>query len=159
MDANSIRSYPTVYPIGHRAISNIFSGPVLVEEKCDGSQFSFGLIGGELVCRSKGKQQLIDAPDKMFNQAIATVKTLDLHPEWTYRGEFLGKPKHNTLAYSRVPQRNIIIYDVNTGLEEYMPLEEKHMEAQRLGLEFVPAMFEGTVTDFEMFKSFLDRFW
>lgn len=154
---NQIHSYPNVMQIGHRMIADIFKDVVIVEEKVDGSQFSFGLIGGELVCRSKGKQQLIDAPDKMFERAIAVIKHLDLHPEWTYRGEYLDKPKHNTLAYSRVPKNHIILYDVNTGLEEYMPLEEKHMEAQRLGLEFVPALFEGVVTDFEMFKSFLDR--
>ncbi len=154
---NQIHSYPNVMQVGHKMIADIFKTRVVVEEKVDGSQFSFGLIGGELVCRSKGKQQLIEAPDKMFECAIEVIKSLPLHPEWTYRGEFLQKPKHNTLAYSRIPKNHIILFDVNTGLEEYMPLEEKHAEAERLGLEFVPALFDGIVTNFEMFKSFLDR--
>src|SRR5688572_28061934 len=144
---NQIRSYPSVMQVGHKMIADIFKSPVLVEEKVDGSQFSFGLIGGELVCRSKGKQQLLDAPDEMFKKAIENIRTFILHPEWTYRGEYLSKPKHNTLAYSRVPANNIILYDIDAGLEEYMSPAEKHAEAARLGLEFVPVLFEGLVTD------------
>lgn len=152
-----IHSYPNVMQVGHKMIENIFESSVLVEEKVDGSQFSFGIIEGELVCRSKGKQQLLGAPDKMFELAIDIIKALDLHPEWTYRGEYLAKPKHNTLVYSRVPKNHIILYDINTGLEEYMPHAEKQQEAARLGLEVVPVLFEGVVTDFEMFKSFMGR--
>lgn len=154
---NQINSYPSVMQIGHKMIIDIFKGDVLVEEKIDGSQFSFGIIGGELVCRSKGKQQLIDAPDEMFKKAIDVIKTLDLHPEWMYRGEYLAKPKHNTLVYSRTPAKNIILFDVQTGVEQYMTPEEKKVEAARLGLECVPVMYVGEVVDFEMFKSFMDR--
>jgi hypothetical protein len=143
--------------IGHKMILDIFKSPVLIEEKIDGSQFSFGVsIDGELGCRSKGKQQLMDAPDKMFEQAIEVIKSLDLRPGWTYRGEYLSKPKHNTLFYSRVPKNNIILFDVNSGIEEYLSPEQKHAEADRIGLEFVPVMYEGIVTDFEMFKHFLE---
>lgn len=152
----AINSYPNVFQIGHKSILDIFISDVIVEEKIDGSQFSFGLIEGELVCRSKGKQQFLDAPDDLFKKAVEIIKTLDLHPEWVYRGEYLAKPKHNTLAYSRIPAKHIILYDINTGLESYMSYEEKQAEAARLGLECVPIMFSGKVKDFEMFKSFLD---
>lgn len=156
---NEINSYPTVFQLGHSAIKDIFSGPVIVEEKIDGSQFSFGVIDGELVCRSKGKQLLIDAPEKMFNKAVETVKeTQDkLHPGWVYRGEFLSTPKHNTLAYDRVPEKNIIIFDVRTGEEEYLDGAEKAAEAKRIGLEVVPLLYEGKVENFEMFQGFLER--
>lgn len=153
----NINSYPSVMQLGHKMIADIFSGPVLVEEKVDGSQFSFARINGELVCRSKGKQQLIDAPDQMFVKAIEAVKDLDLHPEWFYRGEYLEKPKHNTLVYSRTPALHIIIFDIQTGIEQYLSPAEKLAEATRLGLECVPVMYEGMVSDFEMFKAFLER--
>ena len=55
-----INSYPSVMQIGHKMIADIFSGEVIVEEKIDGSQFSFGVINGELTCRSKGKQQILE---------------------------------------------------------------------------------------------------
>lgn len=154
---NNINSYPSVMQIGHKMISEIFSGDVLVEEKIDGSQFSFGVIGGELVCRSKGKQQLLDAPDKMFERAIAIIRGLDLHPDWVYRAEYLEKPKHNTLSYSRIPNNHLIIFDIQTGVETYLDPSAKAQEASRIGLECVPVMFRGEVTDFEMFKSFLSR--
>jgi RNA ligase len=152
-----INSYPSVMQIGHKMIADIFKSPVLVEEKIDGSQFSFGIIDGELSCHSKGKQQLIDAPDDMFQKAVNVIKTLPLQKGWMYRGEFLAKPKHNTLSYARTPKNNIILFDINSGLEEYLSPRDKLLEAERIGLECVPKMFEGLVEDFEMFKSFLDK--
>lgn len=152
-----IHSYPSIYAIGHKAIADIFSSPVLIEEKVDGSQFSFGRIDGELVCRSKGKDILLDAPEKMFGKAIEVVKSLPLHDGWIYRGEYLQKPKHNTLQYSRVPNNHIIIFDINTGLEEYMSFQSKLAEATRLGLEMVTPLFHGMVDNFEVFKQFLEK--
>jgi len=154
-----IHSYPSVYAIGHKAIEGIFNGPVLLEEKVDGSQFSFGIVDGELMCRSKGKQLILDAPEKMFNKAVATVREIAplLHPDWIYRAEYLEKPKHNTLAYDRVPEHNLIGFDICTGLEEYMGPDEKRAEFERIGLECVPLLYSGVVSDLEMFNDFLQR--
>ena len=152
-----INSYPNVLQIGHRMIRDIFTGPVIIEEKIDGSQFSFGIIDEELQCRSKGKQQHIDAPDSLFQKATDVIKSLDLRPGWMYRGEYLAKPKHNALAYSRTPEKHIIIFDVQTGIETYLSPEEKKVEAERIGLECVPVIFRGLVEDIEMFKSFLEK--
>lgn len=155
---NQINSYPSIYQLGHAAVKDIFGDFVIVEEKVDGSQFSFGLIEGELVARSKGKQLIIDAPEKMFNRAIEKIKAISsqLHPEWIYRGEYLEKPKHNTLAYDRTPNNNIVIFDITTGPETYLSHNQKYEEARRLGFETVPLLFSGVVKDYEMFKSFLD---
>lgn len=155
----TIGSYPSVFQIGHKMIEGLFSGPVVVEEKCDGSQFSFGLIDGELMARSKGKQLILDAPEKMFIRAVAVVRELApyLHPDWIYRGEYLERPKHNTLAYERTPARHIIGFDIMTGLETYMTPDEKRAEFARLGLECVPTLYEGEVSGLEMFNSFLER--
>jgi len=154
-----VNSYPTVYAIGHKAIADIFSSPVIVEEKIDGSQFSFGIINGELVCRSKGKQMILDAPEKMFTKAIATFQNLVplLQDGWIYRGEFLEKPKHNTLNYARVPVGNIIIFDVMTAPETYLEPEEKANEAKRLSLDCVPLLYIGKIESYEIFKDFLER--
>jgi hypothetical protein len=154
-----IHSYPSVYQIGHKAIELLFGGEVLVEEKVDGSQFSFGVLDGELTCRSKGKIQIIDAPDKMFNKAVATIKEFEpnLHPNWTYRCEYLEKPKHNTLCYSRTPAKNLIGYDIMTeNAEEYLSYEEKKAEFERIGLEIVPMFYQGKIDSFEVFKSLLE---
>jgi len=154
-----VSSYPTVYAIGHAAITGIFDNAVIVEEKVDGSQFSFGVLGGELVCRSHGKQLILDAAEKMFDLAIETARRLrpTLKDGWIYRGEFLSKPKHNTLKYGRVPQGNIILFDVMVGPETYLSYDEKFKEAQRIGIECVPLMYSGKVENFETFRGFLDK--
>lgn len=155
----TLHSYATVFAIGHKMIEGLFSGPVVVEEKVDGSQFSFGLIDGELVCRSKGKQLILDAPEKMFARAVATAREIAplLHPGWTYRGEYLDKSKHNTLAYDRVPAKHIIGFDIDTGIETYLEPDEKRAEFERLGLECVPLLYSGEVSSLEIFNEFLQR--
>jgi hypothetical protein len=95
----------------------------------------------------------------MFTLAVATVKRLAplLHPGWTYRGEFLAKPKHNTLIYSRVPTGNVIIFDINDAEESYLVYDAKREEAARLGLETVALIYSGMVGDVAMIHAFLDR--
>lgn len=158
---DSWHSYPSVFAMGHRALERVFIGDVIVEEKIDGSQFSFGVFDGELRCRSKGQQIVPDAPEKMFAPAVATALSLAplLHDGWTYRAEFLGTPKHNVLAYNRVPAQHLIIFDINTDLETYLPYAAKRDEAERIGLECVPLLVGATSPAFtaEYMLSLLDR--
>jgi len=148
-----LSSYPSIYTLGHRYLNELLAGPVVVEEKVDGSQFSMCRHhDGTVSCRSKGQD--IHYPDvpKLFTQGVDVARSLDLHPGWTYRGEYLQKPKHNTLAYSRIPKQHIILFDVMTRPEVYLTPEEKRAEADRLGLECVPCFREGTllgIADFE----------
>lgn len=158
----SWHSYPSTFAIGHRALAELFLDPVIVEEKVDGSQFSFGLFDhqdGErtIHCRSKGAQLNILAPEKMFVQAVEVAKSLPLRVGWTYRAEYLKKPKHNALAYDRIPKNHLIVFDVNTGHEQYLSYVEKAEECARLGLEVVPLLFEGVIESVEQFRSMLDR--
>jgi hypothetical protein len=156
---NSWHSYPSIFNLGHRAVASLLSVPVNVEEKIDGSQFSFGITEeGEIKVRSKGAVMHPDAPEKMFSKAVDTVKSLapQLVPGWTYRAEYLAKPKHNTLCYDRAPDKHIIVFDINTGEEAYLGYAEKKAEADRLGLECVRLIFAGTMTDLAEFRTFLD---
>jgi hypothetical protein len=153
----SWHTYPSIYALGHRAVRDLLLDTVLVEEKVDGSQFSFGVFehdpdaagqlgtGTVLRIKSKGADIDPDNPPKMFAEAVETAKRLrdTLIVGWTYRGEVLQKPKHNVLAYSRVPAGNIILFDINIGEEEYLGAGGKVIEAARLGLEIVPEMYSG----------------
>ncbi len=154
-----LNSYPSIFNLGHRAVQDLLSVLAIVEEKIDGSQFSFGVDeAGVLHCRSKGASIDPDAPEKMFAAGVATVKALVpmLEPGWTYRGEYLQKPKHNALAYSRVPRGHIILFDINTGLETYLPPANKFFEAERLGLECVPVLYEGMIDSAADLKALFD---
>lgn len=150
-------SYSSIYNVGHQIVIDLLKVPVLVEEKIDGSQFSFGVFGGELKLRSKGKELYLDAPEKMFNLAVKAATELKpfLMEGWTYRAEYLSKPKHNTLAYSRIPAKHLIIFDINPGEEQYLSWDEKKAEASRLGLECVPRLFEGMVQTLDQLKELL----
>lgn len=154
---NHISSYSTIYALGHRAINQLLSGPVVVEEKVDGSQFSMQRIGGELSCRSKGQDLIVDAPEKMFALAIETASKLDLKDGWIYRCEYLQKPKHNTLAYSRVPKAHLVVYDIDTGLQSYLDPVAKGDEALRIGLECVPLIYTGIVSTLNDVKTMIER--
>lgn len=153
-----LHSYPKVYAVGHRAVAELFIGDVLVEEKVDGSQFSFSLTPEGISLRSRGA---VVYPEHagMFALAAKAVDELrdKLTPGWVYRGEYLMKPKHNVLAYERVPKSNVILFDINTGDECYLTRAEKELEAARLGLEIVPVMYCGPVTKSEDVYAFLQR--
>lgn len=157
----SWHSYPKSLAIGHRYVADILKEDIIVEEKVDGSQFSFGIFGGEIRCRSKGHILNLLVPEKMFIQAVESVKQMAekglLTDGYTYRGEYLAKPKHNALAYARIPKGHIIGFDVNTGHEKYMTYDEKVAEFNRIGLEVVPCIHSGRIDDLATFRTFLDR--
>lgn len=145
-----LHSYPNVYQLGHKLVSNVLDGYVLVQEKIDGSQISFGIDNlGDLRIRSKNKEIDIEHPNDMFRLAVEWIvkNRSNLQAGWTYRGEYLQKSKHNTLAYSRVPRNNIILFDICDGVESYLPYSEVKAEAERIGLEVVPLIAEGELTE------------
>lgn len=156
---SEIHSYSSIYNLGHRLTHDLLADPVVVEEKIDGSQFSFGVVGGELRCRSKGQQLVLDAPEKMFALGVENVKAI--HAEvglvdgWTYRGEYLNKPKHNTLCYARTPARNVILFDIDMGDQSYLNPTERAAEAARLGLEVVPTLHHGRLDSVDQVRGFL----
>ena len=69
-------AFPKILHIGNKQISDLFDGVVEITEKVDGSQLGFGKVNGELFVRSKGKEQDLDNPDKMFEGAVEFVKTI-----------------------------------------------------------------------------------
>jgi len=158
---SSWRSYGDIYNLGHRAVESLFVADVVIQEKIDGSQFSFGVFDGKLKIRSKNVEMDPDAPEKMFLAAADTVRNLsgDLQDGWTYRGEYLRVPHHNTLNYERVPKGNIILFDIAKGEEDYLLPIEVANEALSIGLEFVPTFYEGpgNVFTIEHLKTMLER--
>lgn len=157
---NKISTYPKVYALGHRSVKNIFEGCYSIEEKIDGSQFSFGLINGELFARSKGVQLDIENPEKMFSKAVKYVKSIKnkLCPNFIYRTEYLQKPKHNTLCYEIVPKNNLILFDVEDIYGN--PFRKRDLlkqEAKNLEIEVIPQIgfYCGTKLNLEFIDKLL----
>lgn len=158
-----LSSYPSIYNLGHKAVLDIFNTDnVVMEEKVDGSQFSFGLDDrGALQCKSKSANIDLDNPNKLFAGAVDTAKQLatagKLKPGRTYRAEALCRPKHNVLKYDRRPTGDIILFDVDDNNQNYLLPAEKKVEGDQLGLEVVPTFHFGKVNSWEEFKHLMDR--
>lgn len=159
--SDRLHGYPKVWNMGHPAIAELFVGPVVVQEKIDGSQFTFGIIGGELRLRSKGAEIFPGTTDKLFAGAVGTAVALAeagrLVEGWQYRGECLHAPKHNSLAYARAPRGNVILFDVDSGLESRVKPIDLAFIGGLLDLEVVPLLYVGEVTGLDYLRSFLDR--
>ena len=141
-----ISSYPNVIRHGHYLVENILNGAVVIQEKIDGSQISFGVDDdGNLMMRSKNAQIDTEAEGGMFKLAVDWCKANKLYfvKGTTYRGEFLSKPKHNTLAYSRVPKHNIILFDIQYSNSGYFHWKDVAQIAKILDLESVPTFYQG----------------
>lgn len=151
-------SYPKVHNVGHPMISKIFEGPVLVQEKVDGSQISFGVIDGKLCIRSKNVD-ISDSSDGMFKPAIDAIKgTEGLPSGFIFRGEFLGKEKHNSLTYNRVPKKHICLFDLSTADgQHYSKYPAVIDAASKFGFDVVPAFYYGEVKDLEQIKDMLNK--
>lgn len=168
-----LHAYSSPFNLGHKAAAEIWNGTVYIQEKIDGSQFSFGMRGGQLLCRSR-KVEINQLDPGMFKEAVETTQRLHqaglLSEGWTYRAEFLAKPKHNTLAYERVPAWNVILFDVDRGLQDYvLPMNPdpgsiatsalEHV-ATNLGLECVPTYFKSSPSykpDIDGLREFLNK--
>ncbi len=152
-----IHAFPKIFSIGQDYIADIFADEVEVTEKVDGSQWIWGRAGGELHMRSKGKMQHPGAVDKMFTEAADYVMGLDLPDDIVFYGEFLRKPKHNTLAYERTPKNHIALFGASTVGGTFVA---EHAElaalAESIGLEAVPLLYSGRVASVEHLHKLLE---
>jgi len=140
----NIRSYSSPKVFGHRLVQDVLDGNVVIHEKIDGSQISFGVYSGELSIRSRNQQLDLDSPG-IFQLAVDHLKSVQkyLKEDWTYRGEFLSKPKHNTLHYHRTPAGYIVLFDIDTGNTNYLSPTNVQFEAQTIGCDCAPVLWEG----------------
>ncbi len=132
MREHRIGGYGKIYALGHRDIHELLLDPVIVQEKYDGSQFSFAWDeAGRLSCRSKGKTQYspelnidVNEVDGLFVNAVRHLLTIEAQPPnlW-FRGEVISKPKHNTQVYDAVPDGFIVLFDVEV-LNEFGETDE-----------------------------------
>lgn len=136
-----VRSYGKVLTFGSAGTERVIGKKCFFQEKVDGSQFSMRVdVNGRLSCRSKGQE--IDpygSYQKMFGEAVETAISLKdkLTPGFTYRCEYLQKPKHNALAYDRVPKQHLMVFDIEREDRTYLQPVEIEVESDRLGLEAV----------------------
>jgi len=153
-----IKSYPKVVRYDHFLMKDLLKGKIIVEEKIDGSQFSFKKSGDEIIFKSRGAIVPAYGGDKLFRKAIDYILTIKdkLNENWTYRGEVLSNNKHNVLQYQRTPKHNFIGFDIELEDRTFLSPIDKKMEFERLDFETVPLYFEGEVNSIDELRKFLD---
>lgn len=157
-----LNGFAKIWAIGSPEVrDNLFKGGVEVTEKIDGSQIGFGLgDDGKLLIRSKGAfiyhDGYVRQPDSLFKAAVEYIISIKdrLHPETAYYGEVLSSKHHNTLTYGSVPRNNIVLYGIISGGHYADDHEVLTKEADALGLDSVPLLYSGVVTN----KTQLDQF-
>lgn len=133
-----LHSYSQIFNVGHKALDNFWKGKVVVQEKVDGSQFSFANVSGQFVARSKGAA--IHAPERMFRMAFEHAKDrVHLLPMgYVFRAEAVTSPKHNSLHYSRCAKGGIVLYDVDAGQQDYLCQGVVKELAETLEVDYAP---------------------
>lgn len=157
----NLPSIPKIHTLGNRENRGIFEELVQVEEKIDGSQFSFGKVNGKLECRSKGQPIDQNAPG-MFKLGVESAQFIerecDLPEGVIFQCEFLAKPKHNILAYARVPKLNLVLFDVRLHDGSYCNSEARAEWAHQFGIEVVKVFYYGYLPGTTNIDSFGEYF-
>jgi hypothetical protein len=139
-------------------VRELFHDQVAIQEKVDGSQFSFSMDEHEQVhCRSSGVQLYPESMDETFRKGVEYAQSLSnrLVPGYVYRCEYLLEPKHSSLTYARVPRNNFALFDVEIGREWYQSYTELQDTADKLEIEAVPQLYYGEMT-YEGLEQFLE---
>jgi hypothetical protein len=151
-----IKAFPKIFAIGTDYIKDIFNDPVEVTEKIDGSQFAFGKINGELFMRSRGAMLYQENSQKMFNVAIDYVVSIQdrLQEGVVFYSEYLQKPKHNTLAYNRIPKHHLMLFGAMSISQSFY--EDHYKWSDILGIEAVPIVYTGMINSVSDIQKLLD---
>jgi hypothetical protein len=134
--------YGRVYALGKSEVLGIFSGPILVQEKIDGSQFSFLRDDDGLHFRSRNQEVKAGESGQFSAACAALLEREDRIPKGiVFRGENMPKPKSNVLAYQRVPRGHVVLYDgLHYGAGAPLAWCEVEGYAELMNLEVVPTI-------------------
>lgn len=137
-----IRAYPKIFALDTRYVKDIFCGPVEITEKVDGSQFSFGkTLDGEFFVRSRKQQLFPEHPTKIFAEGVAYADSIQYKVPngYTFYCEYLQKPKHNTLAYDRIPKNHLALFAIRKEDGEFINNHQfLGIFAGDMGIDIVP---------------------
>lgn len=141
-----VSSYTSPKTYGHKLTQGIDEGIRYVQEKVDGSQFSFSKEGGVVYYRSRGQQIYTGSVQKLFVPAVKYIESIadKLLEGVTYRGEAVCSKRHNTLVYERAASGGVVLFDIEErGVEgenfgKFKDQKTVQEEAERLGLDYAP---------------------
>lgn len=156
-----MESYQHIQQQHHKEVEDIWEGYVTIEEKIDGSQFRIEFHPDREMEFGSHHNDGVEV-DSMFKLAIEGAKKIfqDYKPDvrTTVFCEYLSKPKQNSIPYAKVPNNNLILFDVKR-FDKYLDRKKKEKFAERYGMDIVQLIWEGDgdkITP-ELIKEFLAK--
>lgn len=154
--------YPKILNVGDPSLDGLFKGPVVVEEKVDGSQFRVWFDPQGNIHYGSKAVDYDDAhpPDKMFVPAIGEAERHFSAVGENLAGfffvfEFLATAQQNALTYARVPNDHLVLLEINQK-GRWLTRPEKESWAKKLGFEIVPVLARGKFTTAEVLERLLE---
>lgn len=150
--------YPKILELGSTPILDIFRNEVIIEEKVDGSLFRFGKTkDGDFLMGSKSVDIYEDNIPQMFKKACNYALRMKnkIPIGYVFFCEYLEKPKHNVLVYSRIPKNNLMLFEVWDG--ERFNFTAKDKWAKKFQIEASAVLFKGKIKLAEDIEDLLEK--
>ena len=142
-----VPGYTKILTIGSRGTERALEGDVVVQEKVDGSMFRFGWDENGDLAMASHHAPLYPESGGQFAAAIEHVMTLGdlaMPNTWLYC-EYLQKPKHNTLAYARIPRNHLVLFDATMN-GAFLSREGIERYAEAFEIDAIPELRCGPTT-------------
>lgn len=143
--------YPKVLTLGSYQTDTVLDGPVLVQEKVDGSNFRLWINPkGEVEYGSHHRQIHIGENYGMFREAVEYFESIKDKIQFFFKPgtflfmEYLAKPKHNCLKYEKIPTNFCVLFDMYTE-GKWQPFSVLQNASSILGIDTIPLLYDGEV--------------
>lgn len=154
------KKYQSIDRLGHKTTLGVLNvgDHIVIQEKIDGANASFRKDGETIRAYSRNNELSEENTLGGFYQFTQTptdaFRVEYLINGWIYFGEYLNPHKVKYPEH----QKEFFLYDIyDVDSEMYHPFSIVKLEAQRLGLNLIPVLYEGEYTSFEHLQSFVGK--
>ena len=141
-----MKKYDSIPRYGKQGTRDILGTEVVVMEKLDGANASFGIIGGELKMFSRNQELNEHNTLRGFYDWVKlNVDTSKLIINTIYFGEWLVP---HSVQYKKEAQHKFYLFDIyHSDVNEYLSSKIVQSQAKFIGLETPRVLFEGELQD------------
>ena len=141
-----MKKYDSIPRYGKQGTRDILGTEVVVMEKLDGANASFGIIGGELKMFSRNQElNEYNTLRGFYDWVKLNVDTSKLIINTIYFGEWLVP---HSVQYKKEAQHKFYLFDIyHSDVNEYLSSKIVQSQAKFIGLETPRVLFEGELQD------------
>jgi hypothetical protein len=113
-EGGNLTNFGKIPALGSEGTQKIFEGDYEITEKIDGSQVCFvkNKLGLQIISKHT---DLIKGTQKMFMEAVDYLHSIEgkIPENIIFYCEYLQKPRHNVLKYSRIPKNHLACFSMS----------------------------------------------